>query len=182
MFTSARHKRQTREHLDACLAELNQIRPATLLREDVLGRDLSVRMGLAYFERTLELYHRLSHCDLDLVPLARLKNIANDAENTVDQFRKILSFTGKDLQSPLEARDLLIDDVKDSFERISPNVGIVVSQLPKRHQDFARSTSAVFVVALCVLISALAVIAYYSVNDRTIADNLRNAVYGVRSP
>src|ERR1700692_3380163 len=99
MFTSARHKRQTREHLDACLAELNQIRPATLLREDVLGRDLGFRMGLAYFERTLELYHRLSHCDLDLLPLARLKNIANDAENTVDQFRKILSFTGKDLQS-----------------------------------------------------------------------------------
>jgi hypothetical protein len=128
MFTSARHKRQTREHLDACLAELNQIRPATLLREDVLGRDLGFRMGLAYFERTLELYHRLSHCDLDLLPLARLKNITNDAENTVDQFRKILSFTGKDLQSPLEARDLLIDDVKDSFERISPNVGIVVSR------------------------------------------------------
>ncbi len=182
MFTSARHKRQTREHLDACLAELNQIRPATLLREDVLGRDLGFRMGLAYFERTLELYHRLSHCDLDLLPLARLKNIANDAENTVDQFRKILSFTGKDLQSPLEARDLLIDDVKDSFERISPNVGIVVSQLPKRHQDFARSTSAAFVVGLCVLISALAVVAYYSVNDRTIADKLRNAMYRVRLP
>src|SRR5437868_14644597 len=69
-------ERQTRERLDACLAELNRIRPATLLREDILGRALDFRItGLPYFERTLELYHRLSHCDLDLVPLARLENI-----------------------------------------------------------------------------------------------------------
>jgi hypothetical protein len=182
MFTTAKHKRQTRERLDACLAELNQIRPAALLREDELGRHLGFRTGVAYFERTLELYHRLSHCDLDLVPLAGLKNITNDAENTVDQFRKILSFTGKDLESPLEARDLLINDVKDSFEHISPVVGIVVSQPPKRHQDFARSTSAAFMVGLCVLVSALAVVAYYSVHDRTIADKLSNAVYRVRFP
>ncbi len=182
MFTTARQKRQARERLDACLAELNQIRPAALRREDVLGRDLGFRIGLAYFERTLELYHRLSHCDLDLVPLARLKNITNDAEDTVDQFRKILNFTGKDLQNPREARDLLIDDVKDSFERISPNVGIVVSQLPNRHHDFARSTSAALMVGLCVLVSALAVVAYYSVNDRTVADKLRSAVYRVRLP
>jgi hypothetical protein len=76
----------------------------------------------------------------------------------------------------------LIDDVKNSFERISPNVGIVVSQLPNRHHDFARSTSAALMVGLCVLVSALAVVAYYSVNDRTVADKLRSAVYRVRLP
>jgi len=180
MFTTARRKRQTRERLDACLTELNQIRPTALLREDVLGRDLVFRKGLAYFERTLELYHRLSHRDLDLVPLARLKNITNYAGNAVDQFRKILSFTGKDLQSPLEARDLLIDDVKDAFERISPSVGMIVSQLPQRHQDLARSTSTALMVGLCVLVSALALVAYYSVADRTIAYKLLSVVYQVR--
>ena len=172
--------RETRERLDACLAELNQLRPTALIREGALGRELSFRAGLPYFERTLELFHRLSRCDLDHVLLAHLKNITNDAENTVDQFRKILSFTGKDLQSPLEARDLLIDDVNDAFERISPSVGIIVSQLPQRHQDLARSTSTALMVGLCVLVSALALVAYYSVADRTIADKLLNVVYQVR--
>src|SRR5260370_6526711 len=120
-------ERQTRERLDAYLAELNRIRPATLLREDILGRALDLRTGLPYFERTLELYHRLSRCDLDLVSLARLENITDDAETTVDQFRKILSFTGEDVENPGDARDLLIKDVRDSFERISTNVGIVLS-------------------------------------------------------
>jgi hypothetical protein len=181
MFTTARQKRQTRERLDACLAELNQIRPTALLREDVLGRELGFRTGLAYFERTLELFHRLSHCDLDLLPLARLKHITNDAENTVGQFRKILSFTGKDLESPVEARDLLIDDVRDFFERISPNVWIAVSQLPKRHQDLARSTSAAFTIGFCTLVFALAAVAYYSTHDGTVADKILTAVHRIRS-
>jgi len=35
-------------------------------------------------------------------------------------------------------------------------------------------------VGLCVLVSALALVAYYSVADRTIADKLLNVVYQVR--
>ena len=73
MLTKARQKQQTRERLNACLDELNKIRPTALLREDVLGRDLGFRAGLVYFDRLLELFHRLSRCDLDLVPFARLK-------------------------------------------------------------------------------------------------------------
>jgi hypothetical protein len=171
--------RETRERLDACLAELNQLRPTALLREDALGRDLSFRAGLPCFERTLELFHRLSRCDLDHVPFAHLKNITNDAANTVDQFRKILSFTGEDLETPWEARDLLIDDVKDSFERISTNFGIV-SQWPRRHQHFARSMGAAFTIGLCILVFALAVVAYYSTHNGTVADQLLNVVHRVR--
>ena len=86
------------------------------MREDVLGRD-SFRTGLQYFERTLELLHRLSRCDLDHVPLAFLKNTTDDAANTVDQFRNILKLKSKDLEHSCEARDLLVNDV-GSFERI----------------------------------------------------------------
>src|ERR1700746_4120005 len=119
MFTTARHKRQTHERLDDCLGELSQIRPGALLREDALRRNLSFRAGLPCFERTLDLFHRLSRCDLDHVPLADLKNITDDAANTVDRFRKILSFTGENVENPRDARDLLIDEVDASFPRIS---------------------------------------------------------------
>ena len=181
MFTTARRKRQTRERLDACLAELNKIRPTALLREDVLGRDLGFRAGLAYFDRLLELFHRLSRCDLDVIPLARLEKITIDAENTVGQFRKILSFTGQDLDRPREARDLLIDEVRDSFERVSTNLAIVVSQLPEQHQEVAPPTGAALMLGICVLVSALAVLAYYSMNNRTVAENLLNAVHKIRA-
>jgi hypothetical protein len=175
-------ERQTRERLDACLAELNRIRPATLLREDILGRALDFRItGLPYFERTLELYHRLSHCDLDLVPLARLENITDDAESTVDQFRKILSFTGEDAKNPRDARDLLIKDVRDSFERISANLGIVLSPLLEQHQESALPTSSAFMVGLCILVLALAVLTYYSMHDGTV-EKLLNAVHRVKFP
>jgi hypothetical protein len=180
MFTTARQKRQTRERLNACLAELNKIRPTALLREDVLGRDLGFRAVLAYFDRLLELFHRLSRCDLDLIPLARLKNITNDAESTLGQFRKILSFTGQDLDNPREARDLLIDEVKDSFEHVSTNLTIVVSQLSGLQQEVARPTGATLMLGLCVLVSVLAVLAYYSMNNSTVADKLLNAVYRIK--
>jgi hypothetical protein len=180
MFTKARQKRQTRERLNACLAELNKIRPTALLREDVLGRDLGFRAGLAYFDRLLELFHRLSRCDLGLVPFARLKSITNDAEDTLGQLRKILSFTGQDLDNPREARDLLIDEVRDSFEYVSSKLTIAVSQLSGLQQEVARPTSAALMLGLCVLVSALAVLAYYSMNNSTVADKLLNAVYGVR--
>jgi hypothetical protein len=76
-FTTASQKRQTRERLNTCLAELGQIRRAALLGENVLAKNVSFRAGLPCFERTLELFHRFSRCDLDHVPLADLKNITD---------------------------------------------------------------------------------------------------------
>jgi hypothetical protein len=178
MFTTARQKQHTRERLDTCLAELNQMRPTVLLHEDVLGRNLSFRAGLPCFERTLELFHRLSRCYLDHVPLANLKNITDDAANTLDQFRKILNFTGDNVENPREARDLLIYDVDESFPRISKNFAKVVSH---QRENFAASTSAALTIGFCTLVFALAAVAYYSTHDGTVADKILNVVHSIRS-
>ena len=180
MFSTARQKQQTRERLNACLAELKKIRPTALIREDVLGRDLGFRAGLAYFDRLLELFHRLSRCDLNPIPLGRLENITNDAENTLGQFRKILSFTGQDLDDPREARDLLVDEIRDSFDHVSTNLTQIVSQLSGLQQEVARPTSAPLVLGLCVLVFALAFLAYYTMNNSIVADKLLNVVNRVR--
>jgi hypothetical protein len=175
-----RRLRETRERLNASLDELSHIRPAALLREEVLGRALCFRTGLEYFERTLELFHRLSRCDLDHVPLVVLESIADDAASTVDQFRAILSFTTKNLENPREARDFLIYDVRNSYERISTNVEIVVSQRARWQQGIARSKRPALTVALCTLLFVLAVIVYYSIYDKPITDKILNAVRRVR--
>ena len=119
-------RRQVHERLSIGLAELSRIKPTDFVREDV-GRDLSFRAGLPYFDRTLELFHRISRCDLGQASFADLANLAGDAETTLDQFHRALSFTGEDVENPGDARDLLIKDIRDSFERISTNVGIVLS-------------------------------------------------------
>ena len=102
-------KRQMHERLSTVLAELGQVKPSDFAREDELGRDLSFRVGLPYFDRILELFHRLSRCDLGQASLADVANLTDDAARTLDQFHRILSFTGEDLENPREARDLLIE-------------------------------------------------------------------------
>jgi hypothetical protein len=104
-------RRQMHERLRTALAELGQAKPSDFSREDELGSDLSFRVGLPYFDRTLELFHRLSRCDLGQASFADLANLTDDAARTLDQFHRILSFTGEDVENPRAARDRLIEDV-----------------------------------------------------------------------
>jgi hypothetical protein len=48
------------ESLSTCLAELDRIRPATLLQYERLGKSHRFRAELPYLDRTLEMFHRLS--------------------------------------------------------------------------------------------------------------------------
>ena len=170
-------RRQMHERLSAALAELGQVKPSDFSREDELGRDLSFRVGLPYFDRTLELFHRLSRCDLGQASLADVAKLTDDAARTLDQFHRILSFTGEDLENPRAARDLLIEEVCDSFARISSDFERVFIQ-PREGQH--SSTIIALTVGLCTLALALAAIAYYSTHERTAAASILNAVHRVR--
>jgi hypothetical protein len=166
------------ERLSTCLAELGQLRSGDFSREKEIGRDLSFRVGLPYFDRTLELFRRLSRCDLGQASFAELGNMTDHAERTLDQFHRILSFTGEDVENPREARDLLIEEVHDSFARISTDFERVITQPQGWEQH--PSTSIVLTIGLCTLVLALAAIAYYSTHDRTVSDSILNAVHRVR--
>jgi hypothetical protein len=151
---------------------LNQIKPTNLLREDVLGRNLSFRAGLAYFDRTLELFHRLSRRDLGQASFADLANMTDDAARTLDQFRKIRSFTGE-VFDPTATRDLLIEEVRDSFARISADFErVTIRQLG---WEQSPSMAIALTIGLCTLVLALATLTYYSTHDGTVADEIINA-------
>jgi hypothetical protein len=171
-------RRQMQERLSTALAELRQVKPIDFSREDLLSRDLSFRVGLPYFERTLDLFHRLSHCDLGQASLADLANLTDGAARTLDQFHKILSFTGEDAENPRAARDLLIEDICDSFARISTDFERVFIQ-PRGWKQHP-STSIALSIGLCTLVLALAAVAYYSTHERTVANGILNAVHRVR--
>jgi len=93
---------KTHERLEVCLSELTKLRPIVLLCEDVLGKELGFRAGLQSFERTLNLFYRISKRNLEHIPHANLQAIAADAEKTVDQFRKIVDFSGEGIENPQE--------------------------------------------------------------------------------
>ncbi len=165
------------ERLSTALAELRQVKPIDFAREDLLGKDLSFRAGLSYFDRTLELFHRLSLRDLGQASFADLANMTDDAARTLDQLHRILSFTGEDVENPRAARDLLIKEVRDSFARICTDFERVI--IPRRLEQH-QSTSIALTIGLCTLVLALVVVAYYSTHETAVANIILNAVRRVR--
>jgi len=172
-------KRQTRdmhERLSACLAELDKIRPTALLNYEPLGESLRFRADLSCLDRTLELFHRLYRRDLTGIPFDLLRNLTADASATLGQVRKITTLADEHPQNFDEALEPLINDIKDSFDRISANVARAASQGSEQPTGLANATVAV---AVCALIAALAILAYYSSHDKAVADELLRAVHRV---
>lgn len=164
------------ESLSACLAELNQIRPTDLLTYEPLGESFRFRAELPYVDRTLEVFHRLYHRDLTGIPFDLLRNITADASATLRQVGRITTLTDEHPENLDEALEPLINDIKDSFDRISANVARAVSQ---GSEQSAGLTNATLAVAVCALIAAFAILAYYSGHDKAVADELLRAVHRV---
>ena len=73
----------------------------------------------------------------------------------LDQFRKILSFTGEDVD-PTATRDLLIEEVRDSFARISADFErVTIRQLG---WEQSPSMAIALTIGLCTLVLALAAV------------------------
>ena len=97
-----RYRKRTNGWRCVCLNSPNYRREIVLLCEDVLGKELGFRAGLQSFERTLNLFYWNSKRNLEHIPHANLQAIAADAEKTVDQFRKIVDFSGDGIENPQE--------------------------------------------------------------------------------
>ena len=168
-----RQARDMRERLNACLAELNQIRPTDLLN---YGGSFRLRAELPYIDRTFEAFHRLYHRDLTGIPFDLLRNVTADASATLDQVRRITTLADEHPANLDEALEPLINDIKDSFDRISANVASAVSQGSKQSPILTNATVAV---AVSAMVAALAILAYYSGHDKAVADELLRALHRV---
>jgi hypothetical protein len=132
-------ERSERSRLKASLKQLDKLRPATLVREDLHPRNLSFRGGLAYFERTLGLFHGLGRGNLNKVPSAYVKIVADHAERALAQFEEILRFTGEDLVNPVEVRNHLIAEVRDYYRELHDDVAILVTRPPGQQEHPTRA-------------------------------------------
>jgi hypothetical protein len=125
MASSARNERA---RLAAALKQLSAIRTADLARDDLRERDLSFRGGLAYFEKTLELFRQLERSNLRQIPSQYLKIVADHAERALAQFHEILRFSGEGVEDPAAVRSHLIGEVRDSYRNIHDDVALVVQR------------------------------------------------------
>jgi hypothetical protein len=149
-------EREVRQRLAICLARLAAFTPADLAKTG--RRRSSFRKGLPYFERTLSLFRRVAHSNLQRVPPDYLKAIADDAETTLERFREILSFTGKDIEDSKEASAAMISAVRDSYEPIYEKVSPIINA-PAGETKVARKPKRKFALAIAIGLAAVAVTA-----------------------
>ena len=132
-------ERSQRARLRASLKNLDLLKPATLVREDLQPRNLSFRGGLPYFERTLGLFRGLGRGNLAKVPSAYLTIVADHAERALAQFDEIMRFTGEDLHDPAEVRNHLIAEVRDYYRELHDDLSILITRPPGQHQHPTRA-------------------------------------------
>jgi hypothetical protein len=130
---------QERQRLSTALSALASIEPQSLVREEVLGRDLNFLGGLPYFQRTLRLFKDLAESNLDNVPHQNLQQLATLAEQARDRFKRVQEFSVSQYQSnPTAMRDSLVADIRDSYDNIFQQVSPMIAYSVRKGTDFER--------------------------------------------
>src|SRR6266480_2906222 len=117
MATIEQEKQQF-ARLKDLLEKLNAIKPESLTRTEMLGKELSFESGLPVFHRTLGLFRDLSEVDLTNLPFETLSNLADQANDCLILFTQIQSFSlQQNPTNPAQARDSLIVQLRDKWNQ-----------------------------------------------------------------
>lgn len=123
-------EQQERDKLNAVLSELHQLRVENLVREETLGRDLSFATGVPYFERLLKLYRDVHDSSLDGLSHTALSQLRTHADQALTLFKQVVDFEVKKHPNPVQVRDSLITQVRDSydghFQVIEPHIAYAI--------------------------------------------------------
>src|ERR1700687_5212229 len=146
---------EIRERLNTCLDKLSKIKSTHLIREEELGPQLNFRAGMPFFERTLTLYRRIANTNLSRVPSEILDIVADHAEESLHQFEQIEAFTPAGIDRPEQIRNLLINDVRDSYVAIYEDFSIVIARTQIEKLPHGPSRMPMITVLAFVLIAAI---------------------------
>lgn len=134
---TAEQEQQEHKKLVEVLGALKAINPESLVRADVLGKDLSFETGLPDFHRTLGLFHDLSECNLENFPYETLNQLWSQANDALALFQQIQRFSiQQHPQNPVQARDSLITTLRDRWNQYYTAVTPHISYAIRRGTDF----------------------------------------------
>ena len=132
-------EKEYRDSLGTQLEQLTAIDTDSLVRVDELGKALSFQEGLPYFQRVLRLFRELAETNLDTLPSQKLHALTNAAQQANDQFSQIQQFSLQSHpQNPTEARDNLINGIRDSYDGWFNEVASVIAYSVRMGTDFER--------------------------------------------
>lgn len=161
--------KEIRERLKTSLDQLVKLKSTQLIREDVVGPQLSFRVGIPFFERTLALYRQLANTDLSRVPSAYLEIAANHAEDSLNQFQQIEAFDPRGMDRPDQVRNLLVNDVRDAHAAIYEDLSVILAPAKGHGEKVPRPKSPLFGFLVVVLIAGSLIVGYhYSALDSLI--------------
>lgn len=127
----------THAQLQKVLGDLNAIDPETLVRAEVLGKDLSFEAGLPVFRRTLGLFRDLSTCNLENFPFETLTQLHSQANQVLSYFNQVKTFSIQQFaQNPVATRDQLIAQIRDTWHGTFSIVTPSISYSVRRGTDF----------------------------------------------
>lgn len=130
-------EKQMHDELRKLLDELNAIEPESLVRADVLGKDLSFEAGLPVFRRTLGLFRDLSQCNLDNVSYEALQQMHSLANQVLTYFKQIQAFSIQQHPSnPVDARNSLIQQLRDQWNTYYVTITPHISYAIRKGTDF----------------------------------------------
>jgi hypothetical protein len=103
--------RAIRENLDY----LATISPEGLVRQDILGVELSFHSGVPLFTSVLNLFQKLGKVTLEGIPLPMLTDAASVCSDARSRFQIIAGFSSAGQPNPVALRDQLINEMRDIF-------------------------------------------------------------------
>lgn len=133
-------EQEQEEHkkLRAVLATLQAIEPESLVRLDVLGKDLNFQAGLEVFRRTLSLFRSLAECNLENFPFETLTQLSAQADAALSQFQQIQTFSlTQHPQNPAAVRDSFIQQMRDHWHTYYTQIAPHIAYAVRRGTDFA---------------------------------------------
>ena len=130
---------KAREVLVSILNQLAAIKPDNLVREDVLGKELSFRSGLLDFQRILGLFNELTTFNLDLLPYIIINKLQRRAEGALNIFSRIKSFSPGQATNPANERNQLLLQIREEYDSSFAELAPWVSYLLQKETDLATS-------------------------------------------
>lgn len=130
---------EKRQELGKVLADLAEIKPEDLVRDDDLGRELNFAAGQPYFTRTLRLFRDLRESNLDTVPFNALNQLTNIARQALSQFKQVQQFSlQQHPQNPGEVRDGVINQIRDSYDNYFQQAAPIIAYSVRKGTDFEQ--------------------------------------------
>lgn len=124
------------ERLQQGLAQLNETTVDELKQEKRLGEDLNFAEGIPVFQRTLDLFRKLSESKLDSLPTGTLHGIVESVEQANTDFEAIKNFTP--LENQAHEREQFIERVHDHYREQFDRIAPIIAYSVRVGTDFGR--------------------------------------------